>query len=726
MSGGLITKFNAWVTRSIYYPGDDEETILLKRIYWTAVLFVAIYLSLFIPVFYICRLTYWVIAAIIYVGFHILNLVIFYKIRHGIKWFALSIQTWHIIFSFVLVLAGGGILHSGGAVFIGIISPLFASIFQSRRQAVIFLISYLFSLVVEAVLQPYLVPYPPITPGINLFFFLTHIFTVVIVFFIALMYYASQTNKMKQAETLRLKELDNAKTKLYTNISHEFRTPLTIILGIADQIADNSIKSLHGGLEMIKRNGENLLHLVNQLLDLSKIEAKAMPVNYFQGEIIGYLGYIVQSFQSVAESKNIRLKFHSEIDQLIMDFDPDKMMQITSNLLSNAIKYTPEGGDIKLIIDKRQKNIVQELIIKVRDNGVGIPSDNLPYIFDRFYTVDDNSLSTSKGTGIGLALTKELVSILKGTINVQSKPAGGTEFIVTLPVTNRSKIKLDIGYDRFNSDISLFTSANLKNPVEKEEAKGIPENLPKLIVVEDSPDVALYIESILRPDYNVQIATNGQEGFDLATETIPDIVISDVMMPVMNGFILCEKLKTDERTSHIPVILLTAMASDVNRLEGFETGADAYLVKPFNTKELQLRVGKLIEQRRKLRERFSRDITLSAKEIAVTSADERFLNRALEVIENHIGDPNFGVDIFGNEVGMSHSQLHRKIQALTNQSPVELIRSIRLKRAATLLKQKYGNISEVAYLTGFNTPSYFSECFQKQFGVSPSEYISKV
>jgi signal transduction histidine kinase/DNA-binding response OmpR family regulator len=625
-----------------------------------------------------------------------------------------------------MVLIGGGILYSGGTVFIGISGPLFASIFQNKRLAKLFLIFYLFTILIEAVLQPYLVPYPPMTPGINLFFFLAHFFTVVIVFFTALTYYANQTNKMKLAETIRLKELDDAKTKLYTNISHEFRTPLTIILGMADKIADNSNKKLDEGLQMIKRNGENLLHLINQMLDLSKIEAKAMPVYYFQGEIIGYLSYIFQSFSSLAKSKNIRLNIHTDIDQLIMDFDPDKLMQIISNLLSNAIKYTLEGGDIEMVIDKRQKNSVNELIIKVRDNGIGIPADKLSHIFDRFYKVDDDISGKLKGTGIGLALTKELVSILKGTINVQSEIASGTEFSIVLPVTNHSNVKHEIDFERFKSDISLFISDNLRKPIKASEDKRITKSLPKLIIVEDNQDVARYIESILSPKYTIQIATNGQEGLDLAIEIIPDIVISDVMMPAMNGFILCEKLKTDERTSHIPVILLTAMASDAKKLEGLEIGADAYLVKPFNTKELQIRVGKLIEQRRQLRERFSLDISLSPKEIAVTSVDERFLNRALEVIEKHMSDPDFGVDVFGKEVAMSHSHLHRKIHALTNQSPVELIRSIRLKRAASLLKQKYGNISEVAYVTGFNSPAYFSDCFQKQFGKSPSDFIAQV
>jgi DNA-binding response OmpR family regulator len=243
------------------------------------------------------------------------------------------------------------------------------------------------------------------------------------------------------------------------------------------------------------------------------------------------------------------------------------------------------------------------------------------------------------------------------------------------------------------------------------------------MIVEDNTDVIHYLESILYPEYSIRIATNGKEALELAFEIIPDIIISDVMMPVMDGFILCEKLKTDERTSHIPVILLTAMASDIKKMEGLETGADDYIIKPFNDKELKVRTRNLIEQRRKLREYFSRNLSISPKDIAVTSADEKFMIRAMDIIEKSMSNPEFGVNIFGKEIGMSHSQLYRKIHALTNFTPVELIRIMRLKRAASLLKQKYGNISEVAYETGFSSPSYFSDCFQKQFGKSPTEFI---
>jgi signal transduction histidine kinase/AraC-like DNA-binding protein len=588
------------------------------------------------------------------------------------------------------------------------------------------LIYYFVTILAEALLQPYIPPYPQITPAINISMFIVQFSVVVLIVFITLRYYSSQIIKIKQLETLRLKELDEVKTKIYTNITHEFRTPLTIIMGMADQIADHPTKKNSEGLQMIRRNGQNLLHLVNQMLDLSKIEAEAMSATFYQGEIVGYLRYIFHTFISYAESKNIRLDFHSNLDQLLMDMDPEKLMQIMSNLISNAIKCSSEGGEIRLHVDKQKTNGNDELVIQVKDNGMGIPADKIPYIFDRFYKVENDLNNSSEGSGIGLALTKELVALLKGSIRVSSEPGVGTEFTVNLPVTNNSGRKHDMDPERIKSSISLFIpipEESTAKECEEEKEESRSKNVPLLLIVEDNPDVIRYLESILRSEYTVQIAFNGQEGLDLAFDCIPDLVISDVMMPVMNGFALCEKLKTDERTSHIPVILLTAMADDVHKLEGLETGADDYLIKPFNDKELKIRTRNLIEQRRSLRERFAKNITLSPKEITVTSADERFLNRAIEIIEKQMVDSDFGVESFGKEVGMSHSQLYRKIHALTDLTPVELIRTIRLKRAASLLKQRYGNISDIAYETGFSSPSYFSECFQKQFGKSPSEFI---
>ncbi len=720
----LNLRINRWIERSVYRPGDCEDILLLKRIYWVS-LHLAIFLVFpLIPLSLILKIPNWTWMGIAYVVFHLIQLVIFHKVRHHIEEFGLVTQLFHILFAFTGILITGGILHSAGIVFIGLLGPLYALVFPKGRRAVLMLVFYLITLIAAAVLQPFIPPYPPITPVINNLMFLIQFAVVVVVNFFTLRYYAGQTIQMKILESSRLKELDEAKTRLYTNITHEFRTPLTIILGMADQLAVNPSGKPDEGLQMIKRNGENLLHLINQMLNLSKAEAKAMPVNYCQGDVISYLRYIFESFNSLAGSKNIRLNIQANPDQLVMDFDPDKLMQIVSNLLSNAIKFTADRGDVCMEIDGQQDK--NELIIKVKDNGIGIPADKLPQLFNRFFKAEDDSYVSSKGTGIGLALTKELVTLMKGTIRVQSRPAAGTEFTVTIPVTNLSEVTHDLDRERMKSDISLFITDASKKPGRAEEAGKDSENLPILLIVEDNKDVARYIESIMSPEYSIKTAGNGQEGFDLASEEIPDIIISDVMMPVMNGFVLCEKLKTDERTSHIPVILLTAMASEAGKLEGLETGADAYVIKPFNPKEIQVRVKNLVEQRRKLRERFSRDITIAPKEIAVTSADERFLNRAMEIIEKHMSDPEFGVDMLGKEVGMSHSHLHRKIKALTNQSPVELIRSIRLKRAASLLRQKFGNVSEVAYETGFSSPAYFSDCFQKQFGKPPSEYMTGI
>ncbi len=721
----LIPKFNTWITSSIQYQGDSEDIYLLKRIHWLS-LHLAIFLVFpLIPLSLILSIPNWTLLGIIYVGFNIIQLIIFYKVKRGVEWFGLITHLFHLIFSFTGVLITGGIFHSGGIVFVGLLGPLYALVFPNGRRAIMILIFYILTVLAEAILQPFIAPYPPITPSINIFMFVVQFLIVVVFNFFTLRFYAGQTIKIKQYEALRLKEIDEVKTKIYTNLTHEFRTPLTIILGMADQIVKNPHERLDESLEMIKRNGKNLLHLISQILDLSKIEAKAMQVNYYQGEIISYLRYVFHTFNSLAESKNINLNFFSHIDQLVLDVDTEKMMQIISNLLSNAIKYSNEGGEIHMIIDTIDGNGNNELVIKIKDNGIGIPSDKLPYIFNRFYKVDEVSSAKSEGTGIGLALTKELVTLLKGKISVQSHPATGTEFSVTLPITNNSPVKHDIDLERVKSGISFFIEDGIRRTEKDNQHKEKTKDLPILLIVEDNTDVIHYLESILCAEYNIRIATNGQEALDLAFEIIPDIVISDVMMPVMDGFILCEKLKTDERTSHIPVILLTAMATDMKKLEGLETGADDYLIKPFNDKELKVRTRNLIEQRRKLRERFSRNIAISPKEIAVTSADERFMIRALDIIEKNMSSPEFGVSFFGKEVGMSHSQLYRKIHALTNLTPVELIRTMRLKRAASLLKQKYGNISEVAYETGFNSPSYFSDCFQKQFGKSPTEFIER-
>jgi signal transduction histidine kinase/DNA-binding response OmpR family regulator len=718
----ILEKYHRWVTKSVSCDGDNEDTLLLKRIHWRMCVGTASNPLPVIIIWHILGLKYWTIFGVVYVVFNLINLIIFYLVRRGVEWFALSSQLFHVFFSFAFVLFSGGILISGGMVFAGIFGPFYALMFSNRKRAIAILILYLITLVIEVLIQPYLVPYQPVTPLINIVFFVANFSAVITVFFFMLDYYANQSIILKQTEARKLRELDAIKTNIYTNITHEFRTPLSIIIGLAEQLADNPKMKLDEGLQIIKRNGKSLLRLISQMLDLSKLEAKAMPANLFQGDIIGYLKYIIESFESLAQSKNINLHFTTEIDHLIMDFDAEKMIQIISNLLSNSIKFTPCGGDIYLLISKEITNNTNQLNIKVRDTGIGIPADKLPNIFDRFYKVDNDSSIKAEGTGIGLALLKELVTLLKGKIKVESELSKGTEVTIILPITNKAELKHDVDLTRLVPDVSSFIPENNRESFSEQEKTEITKDLPILLIVEDNLDVTRYLKSLLITSYNVYMAMNGREGLDKALELIPDIVISDVMMPEMDGFTLCEKLKTDERTSHIPVILLTARSSDVSKLEGLETGADDYLIKPVNAKELLTRIKNLIEQRRRLRERFSRDVTLSPKDIAVTSADQRFLEKAIEIVEKEMKEPDFSVEQFSKEVGMSTSQLYRKIHALTNQSPVEFIRTFRLKRAAFLLKQKFGNVAEIAFEVGFNNLSYFAKCFRELFGKSPSEY----
>ncbi len=551
--------------------------------------------------------------------------------------------------------------------------------------------------------------------------------------------------KMKQFEAQKLQEIDHIKSRFFANISHEFRTPLTLILGpIEKLLSEITNPKWKNQLQITMHNSQQLLRLINQLLDFSKLEAGRMLLRAKEDDIIPLIKGIVFSFMSLAERKRITLTFQTEQDSILVFIDQDKVEKILSNLLSNAFKFTSEGEMITVQVSKKfgRKGewlfapAAEEMVeIKIIDTGIGMAPEHLDHIFDRYYQVDDKG--GEAGTGIGLALTKELIDLHHGKITVQSELGKGSTFIIYLPLGKAHLKKHEIIDEKgeepiitVEKDDRLSDVKYRKQKIEKEIQEiqqpktKIRRQLPIVLIVEDNQDVRTYIRDFLESDYRVKEARDGVDGFEKATNTIPDLIISDVMMPNMDGFELCEKLKTDECTSHIPVILLTARASEKSKLEGLETGADDYIIKPFSTRELHVRVKNLIEQRRKLRERFSHESALKPKDIAITSADERFLQRVMDTIEAQIGNPDFGVYDFGRKVGLSHSQLHRKIRALTDRSPIEFIRTLRLKRAADLLKQHFGNVAEIAYEVGFNNPSYFAECFRKLFGKSPSEYAA--
>ncbi|KAA3636244.1 MAG: response regulator, partial [Bacteroidetes bacterium] len=502
--------------------------------------------------------------------------------------------------------------------------------------------------------------------------------------------------RQKDLETQRTVELDKLKTRLYTNITHEFRTPLTVIMGMADRVKNHPEER-----RLIRRNSKNLLNLINQMLDLAKLESGNLQVNYVQGDIVPYLQYLGESFQSMADDKGINLTFYPETDALEMDFDEVKVQHIVYNLLSNAIKFTEKGGKVVFHITQTVLDGTPLLKFKVKDTGIGISTEELPFIFDRFHQVDASSTRKGEGTGIGLALTKELVELLNGKIEVQSTPGKGTEFTILLPVTQKAP--------------KLEQQAIIEEPVPEESIElgrqqilENPDELPVLLIIEDNKDVARYIESILSREYKIVMAFDGQQGIDKAIETVPDIIISDVMMPEKNGYEVCDTLKGDERTSHIPIILLTAKAAQEDKIEGLKYGADAFLVKPFDKEELIVRLEKLVETRKALQERFATFPSHAKEIVAETNQENIFLEKLRSVVQENMDDTEFGVPQMAAKLLMSQMQVYRKLKALTNNTPSQFIRSIRLQKAKELLKTTDLNISEIAYDVGFADPNYFS------------------
>jgi len=478
-----------------------------------------------------------------------------------------------------------------------------------------------------------------------------------------------------------------------------------------------------------KRNAGRLYGLVNQLLDLSKLEAGKMILEASEQNIMPLLKGYVLSFSSLAERKKITLNFNTIEENLNLYFDKDKVEKIINNLLSNAFKFTPEGGKIDFTVEK----LIEDAEIRIADNGIGIEKERIDKIFNRFYQVDGSHTRESEGTGIGLAVTKELVELHKGKIEVESEYGKGTTFKVLLPLGKDHLKPEEIIEKELKEDaITPVEVTELvpedENRKEKTDIDALLEtdDKPLLLIVEDNSDVRKYIISHLEDDYRIQDAVDGEYGLKQAYNHMPDLIISDVMMPKMDGFELCEKLKTDERTSHIPVILLTAKATSQDKIEGLETGADDYIMKPFDAEVLKVRIKNLIEQRRKLREHFKKEGLIELEDKEITSIDKKFLKKVVEIINNHISDASFNLELFAQEVAISKSQLNRKLDSLVGETPIELIKRVRLNRAAKLIEKKFGNISEIALEVGFSNPAYFAQCFREQYGITPSEYESKV
>jgi len=538
----------------------------------------------------------------------------------------------------------------------------------------------------------------------------------------------------KDKETERLAELDAIKTNFFANISHEFRTPLTLILGPMEQIIQDYKNDIR--FPVIQRNAKRLLMLINQLLDISKLEAGQMKPEITSVELVRFFRTLAGSFFSLAESRRIQLEVIQNQQEIHGYIDEDKVEKILANLLSNALKFTEQSGKVRVNIEYAPDG--RRVEITISDTGIGIKSTQIDKIFNRFYQIEADRKRGYEGTGIGLALVKELVEVLKGTIRVESTENSGSTFWVELPIDEPTwkeyLVAKPVEFQE-KSGMNLLVEGALltvaSEPVgeEKPLVTSSSDEADLLLIIDDNADIRAYVRSIFEKEYQILEAADGQEGLDIAIQTSPNIVICDLMMPHMDGFEFCRHLKSDERSSHIPVVMLTAKATLEDRIEGFELGADEYLTKPFNKAELQSRVKNLLQKQEKLRHYFSsktlekEPTKLKPAELKVNTVDEAFLQKVKVILEENLGNSQFGVTEFSVAMNMSKSQLNRKLNALSNCSSNELIRDFRLQRAADLLSAKAGTVSEIAYQVGYEHLSYFSKSFQEKFGTLPSEYL---
>lgn len=526
-------------------------------------------------------------------------------------------------------------------------------------------------------------------------------------------------------------ELDNLKTRFFTNISHEFRTPITLILGPLKKLYNRAREGEEKEeLGTMLRNSERLHRLINQLLDLSKIEAGKMQLHATPVDLVEFLREIAASYESLAIDRKIKYLFYPESETMIAYIDIEKMEKVVHNLLSNAFKFTKSGGEVILNLRAGRDHC----LITVKDTGIGIPSDQIDKVFDRFYQVDSSQTRGYEGSGLGMALAKELVDLHHGTISVRSTEGKGSTFTVSLPMDLPTQKRLQaagnhLGSEGIGEEASYRSErvllSDIVTPAENGEQATrapAPSDHPVILIVEDNPDMRAYIRKTLSEQFRIMEAGNGKTGARLAEEILPDLIISDIMMPEMDGYKLCSVIKSNEITSHIPVILLTAKADRESKLSGLETGADDYLSKPFDADELRLIARNRIEERKKMRERFSREITLEPKQITITSLDEKFLIKVLSIIEVHMDDEHFSIEELSREAGFSNMHFYRKIKALSGQTPSQFLRTIRLKRAAEMLGKHSDNVTQIAYSVGFSSLSYFNKCFKEQFGVTPGAF----
>jgi len=531
---------------------------------------------------------------------------------------------------------------------------------------------------------------------------------------------AREQLKREMAARDRETVLHQMKMRFFTNISHEFRTPLTLIAGPLQEMLDNDSTlstPTKNQLKLMKNNSDRLLRLINQLMDFRKVSQGNMHLSVRERNIISFIKRVSESFQGIADQKNIN--FTSQIDSkpLLVWFDAEKLETIIFNLLSNAFKYTPANGHISISLEAHKG---KKITITVSDSGSGVPDEDKEKVFERFYQSEQNQHIGGAGTGVGLSLVKELVEMHHGNISIEDNVPQGATFVISLKANKSNYSADELIEEASETKEEVIDTADLStkitNPVLTESG-----DKPKVLIVEDQKDLRTHLSNILQNHYRVDEAINGVEGLEKASSSLPDIIISDVMMPEMDGFTFCDKLRNNVITSHIPIIMLTALDNVDSKQEGLEAGADAYVVKPFDKQLLVTQIQNLLTNRQLLKNRFNEQWDF-VEEIATTSTDQQFVSRAVKTVEDNMSDANFNVSELVKKMSVSRTLLHMKLRELTGQSTSEFIRTIRLKQAARLLKQGELNVSEVTYQVGFNDPKYFSKSFKSLFGVTPTNF----
>ena len=531
-----------------------------------------------------------------------------------------------------------------------------------------------------------------------------------------------------EEDAKKKEELSQMKFRFFTNVSHELRTPLTLIISpMESMMKEITDEKLHGKLQLMYRNAQRLLNLVNQLLDFRKNEMAGLHLTLSEGDMVAYVRSICTSFLMLSEKKHVHLTFFSAMESLNMSFDEDKIGKVVMNLLSNAFKFTPEGGRVDVALEM-SKEIPGRLLIKVSDTGVGIRDEDKERIFERFYQVEQEEPEhQSTGSGIGLSLVRDFVTLHEGTVRVVDNVGSGSVFLVELPVkhVNVNPPKPAPLAEEVEEHEELLPGMEEEPlpddlPDDMEEDNEDEKEKPLALVVDDNEDLVAFMKDSLSLYFRIQSASNGREAWQKIPELMPDIIVSDVMMPEMDGNELCRWVKTDKRTSDIPMILLTARQAVEDKVEGLTIGADDYVTKPFNVEILILRMRKLIDLSKKRKAKSLIDPEPS--EIAITSLDEKLVENAIKYVEANIGRCDLSVEELSRGLGMSRVHLYKKLLQITGKTPIEFIRVIRLKRAAQMLRESQQNVSEIAYQLGFNNPKYFSKYFKDEFGVLPSVY----